>query len=720
MPRSGDFRNKVMAQVEVRIFRKGQEVARVTRPLRHVAGKPVVKYKKQFWPLIDGGQIHLDHVPNVDDMPMQEVSDKDENDTAPEFQVVPAALIKWDRSQREVIDAPQEDRLLVGAGPGTGKTAVACARVSQLIDQEGQEPSRVWLISFTRTAVREIRDRIAAYLEDASAAYAVKIATLDSHAWTIHSGFDDEAGILGSYEENIERVLKLVRQYENVAEYLESVEHLVVDEAQDIVGIRSDLVFEIVRKLPSSCGVTVFADEAQAIYGFADDREVQPGEIGEPSFPERIRSGAAGAFRECELTHVYRTGSRRLLKIFSDTRRKVLAPTGNGADKLAEIKDEIISLAHGDPPQVDDAALAELEDAFILYRRRCDVLLTSSTLTQNGIVHRVRMSGLPVCLTPWIGAALSEHTELDLNRGTFEDLWVDRVNDTSLTNCDLDLAWACLVRLAGRTQTVVDMRLLRQRLGRKQPPAELCHAELGLRGPIVGTIHASKGREADTVHLMLPHTHNQNTDQDEEARVVFVGATRGRSRLLIGRAYRQYASRVEASGRAYSLKTRENEPRAQVEIGRDTDIGAEGLAGRSYFPNAGAVRASQTRIRGFANESIPLVAESDRASGFAFRLTENGRGQCLAVLSQSVNADLFTVAKTIQKKLGGGGRRPPDRIWHLHVHGVRTIVLPPDAPEGETLHEPWRSSGIILAPLVLGYSTAFFPLKRKRKKPKHA
>ena len=67
------------------------------------------------------------------------------------------------------------------------------------------------------------------------------------------------------------------------AEYLESVEHLVVDEAQDIVGIRAELlVVEIIRKLSSSCGVTVFADEAQAIYGFADDGEVQAGEAGEP------------------------------------------------------------------------------------------------------------------------------------------------------------------------------------------------------------------------------------------------------------------------------------------------------------------------------------------------------------------------------------------------------------------------------------------------------
>ena len=712
-----------MAQIEVRMFWKGQEVARAIRPLRHVDGKPVVKYRKQLWPLINGRQVHLDNVPPLDEVQMQAAIDTNVSDDAPELQVVPPALTEWDRSQREVIDAPQEDRLLVGAGPGTGKTAVACARVSKLVDQDGLEPSRIWLISFTRTAVREIRDRIAAHLEDSSAAYAVKIATLDSHAWTIHSGFDEEARILGSYEENIEKVLELVREDEYVAEYLESVEHLVVDEAQDIVGIRSDLVLEIVRKLPSLCGVTVFADEAQAIYGFADDREVRSREFGEPTFPEGIRGGAADAFRECELTDVHRTGSQRLLRIFSGTRRKVLTAADETADKLAEIRDEIINLAHGEAPRVDDAALAELEDAFILYRRRCDVLLTSSILTQNGIAHRVRMSGLPVCLTPWVGAALSEYSEPHLTRGAFEDLWANRVHGTSLANCIFDFAWTSLVRLAGRTKTVVDMHRLRQRLGRSQPPAELCHAEMGFRGPIVGTIHASKGREADTVHLMLPPTYNQNVDQDEEARVAFVGATRGRSRLLVGCGYRQYASRVEGSGRAYSLKTMDNKPRAQVEIGRDTDVAAEGLAGRAYFPNGAAVRASQTRICSFADQSVPLVGESDRSTGFAFRLKEDGKGQCLAVLSQSVNTDLFAIAKAVQEKVGGNRRRPPDTIRHLHVQGVRTIVLPPDAPECETLHEPWRSSGIMLAPLILGYSTVFFPSwnrKRRRRRARNS
>ena len=634
---------------------------------------------------------------------------KGESDSAPAFQIAPLADIDSDKSQREVVEAPPEDRLLVGAGPGTGKTAVACARVSQLIDQSGLEPSRIWLISFTRTAVREIRDRIAAYLDDASAAYAVKIATLDSHAWTIHSGFDEDARILGSHEDNIDRVLDLVRHDENVAEYVASVEHLVVDEAQDIVGIRAELLIAIVHKLSSSCGVTVFADEAQAIYGFADDRPVQAGQVGAHPLIDKIRLGAAGQFRQCELTEVHRTVSPQLLRLFSDTRRRVLTAAGETEHKLAAITAEVISLAHGEAPSVDDVALAELEDAFILYRRRCDVLLTASFLTQNGIPHRLRMSGLPVCLAPWIGAVLSEHTDAEVSRDRFMGLWADRVHGTSFATCGADDAWAHLVRIAGRTQTVVQMRLLRQRLGRKQPPAELCHTELGLRGPIVGTIHASKGREADTVHLMLSDTHGPNIDQDEEARVVFVGATRARSRLLTGRGYRQVAGRVEASGRAYCLKLKNNKPRAQVEIGRDIDITAEGLTGRRFFASPGAVRISQTRISNIGTAILSLVAESDREAQFVYRLREDARQPCLGVLSQSVNSDLFAIATTVQARLGGGRRRPPDTIPHLHVRGVRTIVMLPDGPEGEPLYEPWRSSGILLAPLVLGYSTLSFP-----------
>ena len=630
----------------------------------------------------------------------------------PGSSAVPAAPENWDRSQYRVISAAPDARLLVDAGPGTGKTAVACARVSTLIDRDYLEPGKVWLISFTRTAVREMRDRIASYLEDRSAAYAVTIATLDSHAWSLHSGFGDGASILGSYNENIDRVLELVCNDADVADYLEGVEHLVVDEAQDLVGNRADLVVEIIRNLSPECGVTVFADEAQAIYGFADDRETTAADIREPTLPARLRAGRAGFFRECGLTTVHRTDSPNLVELFAETRRTVLALPGASTDKLDQVRSEVLRLADGEAPRIGDPVLGETDDAFLLFRRRCDVLLASSFLSGSGIAHRVRMSGLPACLDGWIGAALSEFTGHDLTRERFRQFWDERVRSTPLATSGSATAWGQLVRIAGRTRSVVEMRALRSRLGRSQPPAELCSGELGNRGPVVGTIHAAKGREADTVYLMLPYRGNsEEIGQDEEARVVFVGATRARARLLTGRGYKQFARRADASARAYSPKIRRRQAKAQVEIGCDGDIRTEGLAGRRFFHDAAAVHESQAAIRGLAEGAVGLVAVADPEINYRYRLREDGSDSFLAVLSKSVNRDLFRIAEA----LAGRRMRPPHRLHHLRVLGVRTLVLPPDSPESEVLHEPWRSSGILMAPLLLGYTTVTFRRYRRRR-----
>ena len=88
----------------------------------------------------------------------------------------------FDSEQNGVILAEGSARLHVEAGPGSGKTAVACARVGNLI-QCGMDPSNILLVSFTRTAVQEMRDRIAIFLENPRDAAAVRIATVDSFSW---------------------------------------------------------------------------------------------------------------------------------------------------------------------------------------------------------------------------------------------------------------------------------------------------------------------------------------------------------------------------------------------------------------------------------------------------------------------------------------------------------------------------------------------------------
>ena len=98
----------------------------------------------------------------------------------------------WDIEQLEVIiDAPATWQLVI-AGPGAGKSAVACQRVAFLVD-EGVPASRILLVSFTRTAIAELRDRIVAYASVGDRARPVKISTIDAHAWSLRIGFDEDS-----------------------------------------------------------------------------------------------------------------------------------------------------------------------------------------------------------------------------------------------------------------------------------------------------------------------------------------------------------------------------------------------------------------------------------------------------------------------------------------------------------------------------------------------
>jgi hypothetical protein len=64
-----------------------------------------------------------------------------------------------DADQQRVIDAPTAARLLVVAGPGAGKTEVACGRVAAA-RALGAPARGILMISFTRAATAEVRSRL--------------------------------------------------------------------------------------------------------------------------------------------------------------------------------------------------------------------------------------------------------------------------------------------------------------------------------------------------------------------------------------------------------------------------------------------------------------------------------------------------------------------------------------------------------------------------------
>ena len=52
-----------------------------------------------------------------------------------------------------------------------------------------------------------------------STAHGLRIVTIDSLSWAIHSGYKEDANLLGSFDENLEKTIKLVKENEGVFGY---------------------------------------------------------------------------------------------------------------------------------------------------------------------------------------------------------------------------------------------------------------------------------------------------------------------------------------------------------------------------------------------------------------------------------------------------------------------------------------------------------------------
>lgn len=695
--------NTVFAgNIKVQVLRNGKEIEKIVRPLRQTPSGPVVKYKRRLW-RVQNDSINISGAP---------VSDGDEvvagtsagdspGATSPPADLLvvdtpdtgPGALItditSTDDGQRLIVDADCEGRLLVDAGPGTGKTHTACLKVAALITRDDVPPSRIWMISFTRTAVHEIRGRLTSLLGDPADAASVRIATLDSLAWSIHSGFSQDAVLTGNYDDNIEQTLAKIRENSDVREEFERIRHVVVDEAQDIVGVRAELVLAIIDAVAPECGVTVFADQAQAIYGFTEDADAD-----DNTKIHLVEELEDREFRSVSLTEIHRTNSPTLLRVFRDVRRKVLqkeiAPLTRGAEIRTEIE-QLADASLGNPRDLKFSALPA--NGLVLMRQRSEVLIASSF--NQSTPHRLRMSGLPVRILPWPAILLWDFTERRLTRDAFDRLWHERMAARPEASL-FDAAWQCMYETAGESASVIDLHRLRHVLGRSNPPASFTSPEFGDTGPIVGTIHASKGREAEEVFLYLPplpEQDDEHTDADEEVRVMFVGATRARQKLSVGSSSGRRLGNVE--GRFWR-KLGGN--KLQVEIGRSHDIDARGLVGRTAFSTAASAKKAQQRLlrTPVMND---LFAFQDRELGWSFALETVDKVR-LGVLSDKVKADLTRIANLCKSW------PPPSFLPHIRSIGLRSIAVRADDSIIDQLHEPWRTSGFLFAPMILGVCLA--------------
>ena len=638
-----------------------------------------------------------------------------------------ASVPDWDLEQLEVILEAPTDWQLVIAGPGAGKSAVACQRVAYLVD-DGIPASRILLVSFTRTAVAELRNRIVSYAEAGVDARTVRISTIDSHAWSLRAGFDDlplaKALSDGSYDLSIQRTVELFKnQHPELIDFMARLEHLIIDEAQDVMGPRADLVIEMLKSLSPTCGVTILADPAQAIYGFTtDDRDDRDDNDPEQSLLEQLAAECTRPLLQRTLDNIHRIKDGGLIDLFLRTRREIeFAENADG--HIARVQQTIRETCGNHVEVKSFKNLANFLNrthngsVLVLFRRRADVLFASSYCSQARVEHRLRMSDLPVIVRPWLGWLLGETVEAILDHEDFDKLWESRASlcPAPFVGEQRDACWALLHRLAaGHRPHTLDLMHLRDIVARARPPVELCCPELGSTGPILGTIHASKGREADVVVLVMPPPHSHGGDARdgtdsaeifEEGRVYYVGATRARKMLVtVGKSVTQVG--YLDSGRIY--RTYSNN-RAQLEVGRENDV--DRLPHLAWSSSAKAQRT----LAAYSGRPVPVSARTVAEENYALRVIldqEDAEGVTrtteIGQLSGSFQADLGKLWNKIDPN---SILRPAENIPHLYLAAVGTVGLAEH--ERGAVKWPFSQSALALAPVIKGFPMIKF-LYRKR------
>ena len=577
-----------------------------------------------------------------------------------------------DAGQERVLDAPVSSRLVVEAGPGSGKTRVACGRVARLIER-GASATRIFMISFTQAAVSELRARIGSFLTDPDLAGDVQISTLDSLAGGFRSGFGQKEPPT-SFEAGIAETLELLNEGDRgLTGFLGTLEHVVLDEAQDMNGDRGALIEALVRVLPQHCGVTLFEDSAQAIYGWHGRAGV--------SLSSMLLASPDLAFSKLSLEHDHRTRNPDLRRLKSELRTLLQSDPAPGATYHA-VRAAIEEFAG--PSTVLSQPGPIPRSTLVLFRSRAELLLSAIRFWRHSLPARVRLTWRSRSVAPWVGALLRQSDEATLSRTTFDLLWEELWPRPGALSADD--AWRTLRGAAGSgMKGGIDLERLARRIEALSPPLALTLLSTGRTGPILSTIHGSKGQEAEHVVLALPRA--RETSSHEEARVLFVAATRARTSLSVAAARPVFTESI--AGRMWF---RWRDTHARIEIGVDGDVDVA----RTAFPideDSCVSDARQQALWRLSETPVPVHC-SWRNGGWDL-ISDGGilDGQNLGFLSSQVSADLRAIGRERH-----GGALPGATMQGLFVVGTQTVV--------HTI--PGAGPRFGLAPVVAGFANVWF------------
>ncbi len=624
------------------------------------------------------------------------------------------------REQKEVIELDPSERSIIEAMPGCGKTQTACSKIATLMNLYEIPSSSILFFSFTNQAIKELEQRIKDLSDDKDYDHQVKIRTIDSESSLILKNFgnlDNNSRSFGNYDENIISSTDLLldsSRNEDVVSFFENIKHIVLDEAQDIVGIRAQWIRAFIKILPKECGISIFQDPAQALY----DTDFKTKEVQQNLLDCLKEDSEIPSFQNYELTKILRTENQNLIRFIEKFHDMASFRVESFSDiDFARMRMEIKDLSSSNIGAFNADEIKNLEEemmkGLILFRENVEVLDASRLLSEgnNGIRHKLRLANRKAEIKPWIGIIFSSFFEDFISEQEFKEIWHENKENIFLSETDVDICWNDLLENVPHSRAgFADIRKLRQILSSERINTKFTNPDIGHWGPILGTVHGSKGREADNVVYFLskPNKSLEELDRLQEARVMYVAASRPRDNLHLGESSVNYPrNSLNGSNRRWAYIDRN----FHLETGLSQDIEKTSLVDKDIYSDFEYVKNVQNFIKNSIRpdsspQKLNLVnmihvdKKDPKYRRYEIRLIdqeENSNIHSLGLMSTFFTREVWNAVNTHKRY------KPPPAIGKVFFLGCQTVAISPNDERVSRLHEPFSKSCFWLAPSISGF-----------------
>ncbi|HOP31345.1 MAG TPA: RecQ family ATP-dependent DNA helicase, partial [Spirochaetota bacterium] len=418
--------------------------------------------------------------------------------------------------QLSIVNDVRNKRVLVAAGPGSGKTRVLVHKVGAILATEDVKPEQFLMLTFSRSAVMEFRSRLWNLIGDI--ARHVDIFTYHSFCFHLRgvTPLEDELGSV------IKTTIKEIDDGNLDVTRLKNKAILVVDEFQDLNAEEYSLIQKIIE-ISQDLRVLAVGDDDQNIFGFRKasneymNRFVKDGAVKHElltnfrsvsnivQYSNRLRKNIKSRLKQDDL--VAKSNETGRIGIYNFSCNKLIIPLVN---------------------KVRESGV--YSETAILTRTNDDVSMIHACLKQEGIPALQGSSEIDFRIKDlaeisFFTARLRETAhEMEIPA----DLWSGFRNEVinKYGNAKhIEEALAIIDRFRETYNHLFYSDWINYTL--EMHINDFTAAGSGIT---VSTIHRAKGREYDTVYLMAP---DYDFTTDENLRLLYVAVTRAKRNLFI-------------------------------------------------------------------------------------------------------------------------------------------------------------------------------------------